>query len=531
MRSVTVMFMYLCIAGVAFGNKINNNTTNFVFLKFKEEHAKTPGFRNTITFRRNYPNVYNTLNKHASVSVYCPFHVQDKRAQSIYYVKFEKNVEFEKVLHDLKTDARIEYIEKAPSYNFSGVPDDYNESNQWFLKKVMADSAWINNMGTRDVKIAVADAAFNTFHEDLEANLWQNLEEIPGNGIDDDLNGFIDDYAGWDAGDNDNDPGIPTGVNIDPVFSHGNFVAGIAAGVSNNGKGICSVSNNVSFIPIKVSSGTTNISIPVGAAPIAVDYAIASGADIMNMSFGSFMETDMGQTMHNLVQIAVDSGLILVAAAGNAYSNDIHYPAKYPEVIAVGATDENDYKWAYSNYSSDIAIMAPGVSMYSSIADAPWYEGGWDGTSFASPLVCSSLALMKSMYPEMNNNQITGCLFSSAEDITNKNMAYSGQLGSGRLNVHYAINCLDSISKPIAGVHKLKDTPYRIFPNPSNGSVSIEGQNIQRIELYSAIGKLQYQFNMKNDFNNHEISDLSPGIYFVQINNGKQTYSTKLIVK
>jgi len=436
----------------------------------------------------------------------------------------------------------VEYAEKAEIYKFSATPNDYSSSTQWSLEKIQAEQAWNLGERTNNVKIAVLDAAFKIDHEDLQANVWINTAEIENNGIDDDNNGFVDDVNGWDIGEDDNDPTPPIGSDIDPSFAHGTFVAGIAAGVTNNGIGMASISHNVQFIPVKLGAGTTTNAMPAGAAPLGIEYAIINNADLITMSFGSFLESDMGTTMHTLIQTAYADSIIILAATGNNFSSDIHYPAKYEEVIAVGATDEYDYRWSYSNYSAEVDIMAPGTNMYSLSTEEPWYMGGVNGTSFSTPLTCATLALMKSSYPTATVYDLKQCLFSGADNIDNQNSAYTGKLGSGRLNAYKSMQCMDEIYNSGVNINSILNNNdiIKIYPNPTFNNLQFTINNLQLIEAVETIeiiditGRLIEKIsNIKIETTNFNIplSNNMKGIYFLKIETNKNFSIRRFIVE
>lgn len=416
----------------------------FLIVKFQEGNSTGQGIQSEEQLLRRYPELKIPFDRFHVSKAYCPFHIVDTRLQSTYYIHFDESINVREFENELKQFEFIEYVEREAIYEFSFFPNDFDSLNQWSLSKIKATESWnLATTGSDSITIAVLDASFNLNHPDLNGNVSLNQMEVPNNGIDDDNNGYVDDVFGWDVADQDNDPENASGPLSAPVLSHGNFVAGFATGVTNNGIGMASVSHNARIIPVKISTGDP-ISIPAGAPALALEYAIIRNADVINMSFGAFDDLYMGETMHVLVEIANDNGQLMVAASGNnGMDSTIHFPAAYPEVVAVGATDKDDYKWSWANTSSDIDIMAPGVDVYSLISESPWYESGWSGTSFSSPIVAGALALLKANYPNTSTDQIKECLFFGADGIQDLNPYY--HTGAGRLNLFNAMKCMDSI--------------------------------------------------------------------------------------
>ena len=216
-------------------------------------------------------------------------------------------------------------------------------------------SAWSIATGSHDIIVAVVDTGCNLTHPDLAANLWTNSNEIPGNGLDDDGNGYLDDYHGWDFRDRDSVPA--------DVSGHGTHVAGIIAAQGDNQLGIAGTAWRARIMPVRFmdafDQGTT------ADAIAAIEYAVAQGAQIINCSWGgSGYSTALRNTMAN-------SGVLFVCAAGNVASDNDStpfYPASYPSdnIIAVAASDQMDRLTRFSNFGTQsVDIAAPGIRIYS----------------------------------------------------------------------------------------------------------------------------------------------------------------------
>lgn len=336
-------------------------------------------------------------------------------------------------------------------------PNDQYYGNQWYLAKIKADSAWEKITDSPDVVIAVIDSGIQVSHPDLADNIWRNKQEIPNNNIDDDHNGFIDDYNGWDFVNNvpDPSPKFSSGW-TEAGVSHGTMMAGIIAARGNNQLGVAGVTWQAQIMPLKVlnDKGEGRISDVVRA----IDYAANNGADIINLSFVSFNYSD---ALQEAIRRAHKAGVIIVAAAGNEQSAgegyDIDktpiYPACYDGsfsenmVIGVAATDALDQKAKFSSYGSRcVDLAAPGISFFNAVSigsdlEAPnkAYDGYWSGTSMAAPLVSATLALIAQANPELSQREIVNILFASTDNISRLNPDYPGELGNGRLNVNKAV--------------------------------------------------------------------------------------------
>lgn len=367
----------------------------------------------------------------------------------------------EDLIKRLKNDPRVEYAE--PNYLLSAalLPDDTLYNNQWYLRRIKAPEAWELHSASPGVVIAVIDSGVQIAHPDIQPNLWVNSGEIQNNGKDDDRNGYIDDYYGWDFVNNVADPS----PKFKPGFTeagiqHGTIVAGIAAAAGDNGEGIAGVTWDAQIMALKAlgddGDGETSSVIK------AIDYAVAKGANIINLSFVGFAYS---RSLHDAIERAYNAGVQVVAPAGNEQASehgvnlDTHpiYPACYrnaagqPIVIGVAATDGIDQKAAFSGYGkSCIDLSAPGLSFYSTVVYAPnrsasgqffnqYYDGYWSGTSVAVPLVSGALALIQGANPTLSPRDVTSILLKNTDDINALNPDYRNQLGRGRLNVAAAV--------------------------------------------------------------------------------------------
>lgn len=337
-------------------------------------------------------------------------------------------------------------------------PNDPYYLRQWYLPKIEADSAWTKIRETPDITIAVIDSGVDINNPDLKNNIWVNSKEVSGNNLDDDHNGFIDDVNGWDFVDNvpDPSPKFESGW-TEAGISHGTMVAGIIGAEGNNNQGVVGITWKSKIMPLRVlnDKGEGKISSVVRA----IDYAVANGADIINLSFVTYNYSDL---LYNAITRAYKAGVIVVAAAGNDQSNgDGRNTSKSPiypacmdgpngenMVIGVAATDALDQKTSFSSYGFDcIDITAPGISFFNTItyggnSQAPDknYDGYWSGTSMAAPVVSGVMALVAQVNPDLNRSEIINLVLGAATNISQLNPTYLGQLGHGRVNANQAVN-------------------------------------------------------------------------------------------
>ncbi|KAB2948343.1 MAG: cell surface protein [Candidatus Methanoperedens nitroreducens] len=287
--------------------------------------------------------------------------------------------------------------------------------------------AWDISTGSKEVIVAVIDTGVDYTHEDLAGNMWTNPGEIQGNGIDDDNNGFVDDYYGWDFAYDDNNP-------MD-VYFHGTHVSGTIGGAGNNGKGVAGVSWDVSIMAVKFIGddgwGYTSDAIE------AINYATMMGADIMSNSWGG---GEYSSALEAAIRAADEAGILFVAAAGNwAKDTDQYpnYPSGYdvPNVISIAATDKNDHLADFSNYGVlTVDLGAPGVDILSSVPGNSYSL--YSGTSMAAPHVSGAAALLKAFNPSLTHLGIKNILMKSVDPLPS---LYGKTVTGGRLNVQKAL--------------------------------------------------------------------------------------------
>jgi subtilisin family serine protease len=341
-----------------------------------------------------------------------------------YALHFDEKTDADVVIQELLNSGMVAYAEKVPVYNTFQVPNDEKYIETWHLPLMHAPAAWEHTKGNNTI-IAIVDVAVLTTHPDLAPNLWVNPGEIPGNGIDDDGNGFIDDIHGWNLSDNNNNPNPP-----DNTFNHGTAVAGCASAATNNSIGISSIGYNCKLMCIRAASVISIID--QGAQGIV--YAADNGAHIINCSWGSIY---VSNTLREAVNYALSKGCIIVAAAGNDNNSNKFYPAAYPGVVSVAATTSTDNKAAFSNFGDWVTVSAPGSAIFST--DVLNRYNTFGGTSFASPVAAGLLGLIRSLNPTLPRREMITLLTSTATNIDGLNPGYAGLLGAGRIDAGAAI--------------------------------------------------------------------------------------------
>lgn len=369
----------------------------------------------------------------------------------IYIIKYEKNID---ALLASKKIANFDYFEYVQPYYLPKIfetPNDPFLSGQYSLRKIQAFEAWNTLSGSEDtIIVAIVDTGVDIDHEDLKDNIFLNKGEIgldslgrdkSSNGVDDDGNGFIDDYVGWDfAGTN----GENQDNNPRPGNGHGTHVAGIVGAIINNGIGISGIVPKVQILPVKSASDET-FSTYITKGYDGILYAGVMGAKVINCSWGS----ESGSGLENDVIKAVNNlGACVVAAAGNDGKYSDFVPASLNGVLSVAAVDSNDVKAGFSNFSLNVGVSAPGVKILSTTPSNNY--SSWDGTSMASPVAAGVVALARQKFPHLNYEQIYGLVKSCSDNIDSLNPMYIGQIGSGRVNAYKVLNCNPDTVRSVA---------------------------------------------------------------------------------
>ncbi len=346
----------------------------------------------------------------------------------IYEFKYSSSDHIEKVINRLYAMGIIEYAQPHYIYHLSYVPNDTELSSQGHLAKINAYNAWDINQGDTDVVIGIVDSGWDNDHEDLEDELAHNIDD-PINGMDDDNDGYVDNYNGWDMFGNDNDPQAGGS-------QHGVHVAGCASPSTDNGIGVAGPGFNTRLLPLKAGDGQT-----IDYGYEGITYCADQGVDVINCSWGGSFGGPLGQDVITYATINKDA--LVVAAAGNDNVSDDHFPSAYDYVLSVAATELSDAKSGYSNYGFSIDVCAPGGIWAT-------YDGGgygsMTGTSMASPVVAGAASLVKSHHPWLNALQLGEQLKNTADDIYSLNSSFQGMLGTGRINLANALGAVNTPS-------------------------------------------------------------------------------------
>jgi subtilisin family serine protease len=337
----------------------------------------------------------------------------------------------------LQADPEVAYAQPNYIYRICREPNDPDFADQYAHQLICMQAAWDLSTGSRDIVVALIGTGVDVNHPDLKENIWINPGEIPGNGIDDDDNGYVDDVHGWNFG-NANNNVVPSASPYDTTPNHETQVAGVIAARGNNGAGVVGVNWQASLMVLRVSLSFTSKEVAD-----ALDYAAANGARVVNMSFGG---DSFGAEGDRLVQTAIDGayarGVLLVASAGNSDSSRPNYPAAYYNVMAVASTNAEDKKTGHSTFGAWVDIAAPGTDIVTTDLGGSYIATA--GTSFSSPYVAAVATLLFAYRPGLTAVQARAILENTVDPLDygelDPNLCY---IGAGRVNAYQALLAAD----------------------------------------------------------------------------------------
>lgn len=311
-------------------------------------------------------------------------------------------------IEDLEKRSDVESVEPDHLVRLTYTPNDPDVvSKQYHHQNIETKKAWDKSKGASDVVVAVIDDGIDMKHPDLKNQITSPFDTVK-----------------------------ETAASL-PIGEHGTHVAGIIGGTIDNNIGGAGVAPNTKIMPINVFDGGSAYTSDIIQA---IHYAVENGADIINLSLGSYV---YNAAFNDAIQFAHKSGVVIVAAAGNDAISTSYYPASYSNVISVGSTTSKEVKSSFSNVGMFLDIVAPGSFVYSTLPNNGY--GMMSGTSMASPIVAGVAALVMAAEPALSNVEIENRLFTTADDLGDlgKDTSY----GNGRVNARKALK-IDFLPSP-----------------------------------------------------------------------------------
>ena len=462
------LFTFLFLATIVFGETYSDRLLVYV------DNSVTGFAIDANTGRTNLEELNQEMDNIEATAIYqwLPNARPTDRDHDIYLNRYyviqlsSSRVDIDDLVEEVGSLESILTSETMPIFRPTYIPNDPYWNQQWYLPNIEADEAydlWDIDGGDipgyfpdGEIVVAIADVGLDWDHPDLINNIWQNLGEDadgdgvviiqngnnwifdPGdeNGVDDDGDGYTDNFIGWDIAYNDNDP-----VPINNQADHGTLVAGCVSASTNNGTGIASVGWSVKLMGINNSNDATYIT--HGAQSILA--AGQMGADVINMSWGSMSGCGGYQSVINTLYNTY--GCILVGSAGNGGDDgntnfDLHSPSSCNHVISVSATGQNDNFSCWATAGETVDLCAPGEAIRTT--DVGGGTQSVSGTSFSAPITAGAVALVWSRYPDAEQEWVEERIIENTDEFSDmegscQGNSLVGMLGTGRLNVYKAI--------------------------------------------------------------------------------------------
>ncbi len=380
---------------------------------------------------------------------------QDNPLKNVYILRVPQETDLEAMAREYEQLDIVEYTHPDYLFELHGMPDDPLLEHQWALINTGQGHYHVERIEgdhndtlaivygtpgadihagpvfeappdeTNVVVVAIIDTGVDADHPDLAGKIWANTGEIPENGIDDDHNGYADDTWGWDFSANDTAM-LPIYEDNEPddYMGHGTHCAGIVGALIDNATGVAGVVPEAKIMAVKIFPMALHSTVVR-----AIIYAADNGADVISMSFGGGFPSEV---TYDALDYAHTRGVVLLASAGNSGYQSVSYPAAYPQVMCISASNDQDQITSWSTYNDYVSVCAPGQSVLSlraagtdlyaghnepdvHIIDSLYYLAS--GTSMSSPYAATVAAYIRSVSPGLDPEAVRTIVETTADDI------------------------------------------------------------------------------------------------------------------
>ncbi|UTW62686.1 S8 family peptidase [bacterium SCSIO 12741] len=432
-------------------------------------------------YSEKYPESFESIQYEFDLRVSQKFPNQSEIAEPgtvaverIYVLEFSPQENPIKLSKLLMETGLFDYAEPCWIGQLAYTPNDPDITKQLYLHTIGAYDAWDITKGSSSTIIGVVDAGTDTNHLDLKPNFYRNTND-PINGVDDDQDGFVDNYYGWNFEGNNNNVQYSGGVD------HGVQMSGAIAPATNNSLGVAGPGFNCRMMNIKVTNGSQVLYGYEG-----IKYAADHGCQVINCSWNFKIHSQFGEDMVNYA--TYDKGALVVAATGNQGKEDLNYPALYEAVLSVANVDYSGSAMSNSNYGYYVDLSAPGLNIWSTKGGNKYASNS--GSSYSSAIVSGCAALLRSYKPGLTPTEVKSWLKASSTDIyaNGQNSFYKNKFGAGMIHIGEALKFSNKaypewvksyFTEPDNGVSEPGDTldvlvELANYLDPSTGSYQLE---------------------------------------------------------
>ncbi|MBI1288306.1 MAG: S8 family serine peptidase [Flavobacteriales bacterium] len=447
-----------------------------------------------------------------------------------YRIELEEGSDLTAIIKKLEETGVFEWVEPTTYSQSFYMPNDPQIGSFDHLLHANLYAAWDTTQGDTNVVMGITDTSFDLLHEDLQGNLKYNYAD-PINGTDDDNDGYIDNYKGWDIWGNDNG-----------VFStndwHGTGVLAVAAATTDNGVGMSGAGFKCKYLPVKIANDATNGNTTIVTADghDAITYCADRDCKVINCSWGTLTYSNDGQDVVNYATINKDA--VVVAASGNTNAEEFRYPASFYRAVSVTGVHNSD---EFDNgvnapftRSDSVDVCAQGFDV---MATATVGASGstevyqtTGGTSIASPIVTGVVAMIRSAYPCLTALETMDLLISTAVDIESvgTNSTYAGKIGK-RVDAYAALQNNPCLTVGIEENQSPKAS-VTVYPNPSKGDVTfkLSEPGSWNLRIMDASGRVVIR--QKVTSNSVMLSGFRPGIYVAEFRNKDAAITEKFTI-